>query len=390
MSKKVIVRVSAGKRSRSCCPVHVELPWKLDEKYSIDVKDASSGRSVVSQMRSTQQGIEVHWFAKSLKASEIRRYEVSLSKAPTRRNNASGGVQLVHDVEGARVDVLVNRSLFTSYHYGDKWVRPFLYPVMAPGGVCVTRGWPVVKGLAGEKRDHSHHKSIWVAYGECGETDNWSEEPGHGAQKHIEFLALESGPIFGRLLVRIEWRTNEGKKQFEELREIRVYAGDASAYTMDHSSTFIMDRGRVIFSDTKEGGILSVRVATAMDGEHSGIIENAYGGRTEAETWGKRSPWCDYSGVTSGKHVGIAVFDHEDNPRYPTRWHVRDYGLMTANCLALSYYRPEAGKSGAMVFDKGSRTTWRYRVYIHKGNVRTGKVANRYLDYLYPPSLKCK
>jgi len=34
-----------------------------------------------------------------------------------------------------------------------------------------------------------------------------------------------------------------------------------------------------------------------------------------------------------GKTVGIAVFDHPSNPRHPTTWHVRDYGLFAANPL---------------------------------------------------------
>jgi hypothetical protein len=83
--------------------------------------------------------------------------------------------------------------------------------------------------------------------------------------------------------------------------------------------------------------------------------------------------------------VGIAIFDHPDNPRYPTGWHVRDYGLMTANCFAWNHYAPQAKRCGDMVFKKGQETTWRYRLSIHKGNAREGKVSNRFLDYVAPP-----
>ena len=34
--------------------------------------------------------------------------------------------------------------------------------------------------------------------------------------------------------------------------------------------------------------------------------------------------------LANGKEYGVAVFDHPQNPRHPTRWHVREYGLLAA------------------------------------------------------------
>lgn len=215
--------------------------------------------------------------------------------------------------------------------------------------------------------------------------DNWSEEPGHGRQRHRGFSELVSGPVFGRLVARNDWCHPSGKKQFEERRTIQVYALAQGLRLLDVTVAFRMSEGPVVFRDTKEGGLLSVRVATSMDGDKGGRIENAYGGVTEQETWGKKSPWCDYSGTVDGRQVGIAVFDHEDNPRYPTEWHVRDYGLMTANCFARSHYAPEKKERGDMAFRKGQRTTWRYRMYIHPGDAGRGKVAGRFRDFIAPP-----
>ena len=148
---------------------------------------------------------------------------------------------------------------------------------------------------------------------------------------------------------------------------------------------FRMTESPVVFRDTKEGGLVSVRVASSMDVRNGGRIENAYGGINEHETWGQPAPWCDYSGPVGVETAGIAVFDHKDNPRYPTGWHVRDYGLMTANCFAWKYYRPDAKVKGDMAFKKGQKTSWRYRLYIHKGNARQGKVAQRFHDFIAPP-----
>ena len=47
--------------------------------------------------------------------------------------------------------------------------------------------------------------------------------------------------------------------------------------------------------------------------------------------WGKPAAWIDYSGSVEGQTLGIAILNHPSSFRYPTRWHVRVYGLFAAN-----------------------------------------------------------
>ncbi|HNT87518.1 MAG TPA: PmoA family protein, partial [Candidatus Hydrogenedentes bacterium] len=295
------------------------------------------------------------------------------------------GVALAERVSDHAIDIAVGGKLFTSYHYGAQWVRPFLYPVIGPYETPLTRAWPIEDCVPDDDRDHPHHKSIWVAYGECGRVDNWSEDPGHGYQRHRAFQRLASGPVFGEIVARNDWCDGRERKQFEEVRAMRFYALPGGVRLFDLQVRFRMTQGPVVFHDTKEGGLLAVRVASAMTADRGGKIENAYGGVNEAETWGKKSPWCDYSGILAGRRVGIAVMDHEANPRYPTQWHVRNYGLMTANCFAWKHYTPEARVKGDMRFPKGATRTWRYRVYIHKGDAAHARVRERFLDFIAPP-----
>lgn len=345
------------------------------------LQDAVSKKSIPCQVAKAADGIELAFLADGLKAGSSRKLiAVAAEKTPAKH------AVTIDDVTGdGKVNVDIHGSLFTSYHYGHKWVRPFLYPVIGPSGVCVTRNWPVVQGVKGEHKDHVHHKSIWVAYGDCNNVDNWCEDPGHGWQRHRAFRSLVSGDAFGQIVSKIDWCSNNEKKQFEETRTMRFYALRGGIRLFDVDVAFRMTEGQVKFGDTKEGGLLSVRVASSMDVRNGGKIQNGYGGINENETWGKKAPWCDYSGMVNGKKVGIAVFDHPDNPRYPTQWHVRDYGLMTANCFAWSHYRPEARVKGDMTFKKGSTTVWRYRIYVHKGDAVAGNVSDRFLDYVAPP-----
>ena len=381
MGLKCKLTVHAGEHDRRDCPVTACLPWSYAEARSAELQDAKTKKVIPCQVEGRRTGLALTWLAKGLKASERQNLVVkALEKA-----EAVPAVLLTDRKDPSRVDVDIHGKPFTSYHYGTQWVRPFLFPVLGPGDAQVTRSWPITDALPGEKTDHVHHRSIWVAYGECGKVDNWSEEKGHGWQRHRSFLKKMSGPVFGQITAKNDWCTNAGRKQFEETRDMRFYALPGGARLLDVAVTFRMSEREVTFRDTKEGGLISVRVASSMDVPVGGKIENAYGGINEAETWGKSAPWCDYSGMVGRNHVGIAIMDHETNPRYPTGWHVRDYGLMTANCFAWRYYRPETKRRGDMTFPKGSATTWRYRLYVHRGDAHAGRVGARFMDFISPP-----
>ncbi len=377
--------VQAGNHDHAICPVSAEIPVNyiaFGDPVAIAVQDARSGAFEPCQTAPARKGTQLTFLLKRLRAGETRKYRIIPQRVPF-----VDRVKLVNDEESGRLEVLVSGKPFTTYHYGPKWVRPFFQPLIGPGGVKMTRNWPVEKGIEGETRDHRHHKSLWVAYGECDTVDNWSEDKGHGYQRHRRFLSLVSGPVYGEFVAKLDWCNAKERKQFEETRRLRFYAVPGGARLFDVSISFRMTEREVTFRDTKEGGLISVRVASAMDVPRGGRIENGYGGCDEKETWGKKAPWCDYSGVVDGQHVGIAVMDHETNPRYPTEWHVRNYGLMTANCFGWSYFRPERKQRGDMRFRKGSATPWNYRIYMHKGDAGKAKVRERFLDYIAPPEV---
>ena len=60
----------------------------------------------------------------------------------------------------------VGGSVVGRYAVGPTVAKPFLWPVLAPGGVHVTRAWPMEKGTAGETTDHVHQKSVWFCHGD--------------------------------------------------------------------------------------------------------------------------------------------------------------------------------------------------------------------------------
>jgi len=80
--------------------------------------------------------------------------------------------------------------------------------------------------------------------------------------------------------------------------------------------------------------------------------------------------------------------DHPGNPRHPTYWHVRDYGLMTANCLGIHDFTADPTNLHPLRIPEGETRTWRYRVYLHAGEGQAMDLDARYADYADPPEVR--
>lgn len=301
----------------------------------------------------------------------------------------STGVKLTDSQRPGELAIEISGQPFATYHYADVPFRPYFHPVCGPGGVQITRNYPMVSGVKGETEDHHHHRSVWVAFGEVNGSDNWSEEQGHsGFQVHRKTTKMLDGPVLGLFEHEIDWLTAKRDRVLTETRTICAYNTPDDVRSLDMTVRFTADHGRVVFGDTKEGGICSVRVATSMDGNKAGRIENSAGGIGEAETWGKPAHWCDYSGPCGGQQVGIAIFDHPMNLRHPTPWHVRNYGLMSANPFGHAAYKSSLLKDGTYVLEAGESLTFNYRIFIHAGDATAANVRDRYHDYLHPPAVE--
>ena len=267
--------------------------------------------------------------------------------------------------------VEVDGQLFTEYRYGHYVCRPYFYPVLTPGGQRLTRGYPV-DDIEGENQDHYHHRSVYVAHGLVNGFNLWDESTNHGAM-------LQRGePVVGTIGNQatidgmVDWFGPEGQRLLEERRSIQIGA-EGELRIIDHRSELSARYGDVTFGDTKEGGLFSIRVPTSMDAKDKGRIENSEGlvydsGQGEEETWGKRAAWVDYSGpVANGEQWGHIVVDHQDNPRHPTYWHVRGYGLFTANPFGVHDFKADESIDGSMTVAAGDQAVFCYRLIIHPG-----------------------
>lgn len=277
------------------------------------------------------------------------------------------------------LEVRIGGELFTAYHYPDGATKPYLWPLNGEGGLSLTRDYPL--GPATITEDHEHHESFWTAYGEVNEADYWEYNERTGYER-AEEVTWGIHADFGWIRADNVWEDRNHQPVVREQREYRFYDSPAAARVFDLRVTFTAEFGDVHFGDTKEGGIVALRMADALtEGLGTGIMTNAEGKTGEKAVWGKPSAWLDYSGTLEGVGSrGVAIFDHPDNFGYPTRWHAREYGLVGANPFGLKHFTDGELRGGKTV-NRGDSLTFRYRIFVHSGDVQKARVADRYVEY---------
>lgn len=282
------------------------------------------------------------------------------------------------------VKVEVDGKAFTTYHFlagEDKnFHRPFCYPVLAADGQAVTSDQIVTN-----PKEHPHHRSVWVAQGSVNGVDHWGHT-GH-RQRHVKFDKVEGGTIVEQL----EWegKTADAPTLLKETRTLRFFALDDGTRGIDLTVVFTPTGEAVTFGDTKEAGIAAVRVHPEIgnsekgDKRRNGTLTNSKGATSEKAIWGKPAEWCDESGTIGGKPYGVAIFDHPGNPRYPTTWHTREYGLHAANIFGAHDFDPKNVAKGAGDFklEAGKTVRFKYRILFHQGDAAAAKLDERYKDW---------
>jgi len=301
---------------------------------------------------------------------------------------AAAQVQIAqHGIEYISVDI--NGKPFTRFYIGPETNKPYLHPLRSASGKIVTRGYPM-EDLPGESHDHPHHRGLWFSHGDVNGFDFWGNEQRGGKFGRIvleKVNSLTSGKKSGTIDATFDWRDPSGQTLLTEDRRMTFYS-QPKLRTIDFDIT-LTARENVKFGDTKEG-TFAIRVVSGLESPHAGApvdpprtghIVDSKGRQGEKEIWGKRADWVDYYGTVEGEPLGIAIFDNPGNPRHPTWWHARGYGLFAANIFGLHDFENDKTKDGSLTLALGGTLRFRYRVVIHPGDFRDAHIARLYEEY---------
>ena len=300
--------------------------------------------------------------------------------------DAVAGPALVAAVEtDGAVRFTVDGAPWTTLHLTDA-PKPYLHPLLAPGGVSVVRGWPMAPHPA-DRTDHPHQRGLWVAHGEVNGADLWDEGAGKGGRVAVLSSQVLPAQTHTDVVLDLRWDSVAGSPAVSEHRTWRFWALTGDVRLLDvHSDYRGIADGPLRFGDTKEGGLVAVRLAAGLEANRGGRIHTSAGADGEKEAWGRPADWCDCSGTTLEAPevgtVGVALLSHPSNPTGTMRWHVRAYGLCAANPFGLSAYEPAAGRSGAWDAP-GGQARFAFRVCVHRGDASV--VPGHWSAWAQPP-----
>jgi hypothetical protein len=264
--------------------------------------------------------------------------------------------------------------------------KPFFFPIIGPTGESFTRAYPM-ETVPGEDRDHPHQRSFWFTHGNVNGVDFWSETKDAGTIREMARRVVVEGPAIGRLWTRNAWLAPGDRKVCEDERTVTFYH-TRGPRIIDFEITIHATDGPVTFGDTKEG-MFGLRVASSMDVKKKtgGRITNAEG-VTDLKAWGQASPWVDYVGPVRDKTVGIAILNHPGSFRYPTTWHVRDYGLFAAN--PFGWHDFGRSERGDYTIPAGQSIRFGYRVILHEGDTASIGMPALFRAYAEPPAVEIR
>lgn len=282
-----------------------------------------------------------------------------------------------------RIAVEIDGKPFTNFYYGWKTANPFLHPLRTSTGLIVTRSFPVDK-MDGESSDHIWHHGLWYSHGDINGVDFWRETTGDPSQDSkfplpIGRMVVKAAPKTtvrgdsGTLTAELDLLTKD-RQSLGTVVESFTFSRQGSNHVIDVSVTLRADQGSSLRMGDTEEGSLGLRFADEFRQDRGATLMNSDGLMTTEKIWGKRARWVDYSTTLKGQKAGVAILDHPRNPKYPTYWHARGYGLCAANPFGEHEFHNDRSRDGSITIPKRGKLEFRYRVIIHPGDAKQAKV----------------
>jgi len=291
-------------------------------------------------------------------------------------------ITLHRDDEAGQLYVCMDGREAFSYQYIPWLDLPHYWPMHSPSG----------KNLLVQQNDpYPHHRSFWFA--DTIRLDGGREVSTYNAYysgqrignetfgppfrdhiRHIDFTRLDEDRDRAVIDTKLVWEMAGDQPVMKEERHLVVHALDNGEYLLDITFKLTAAYGDVEFvSDEVHYAWPYLRMHPQFSGENGGIITADNGATGQEGTNMKSARWIDYSNTIDGVAEGVTIFQWPDGE--PHRWLTREYGCFGPR-------RPNNLSGKPFILKKGESITQRVGILVHRGNVKSGRVSERYQQYI--------
>ena len=301
-----------------------------------------------------------------------------ISITAARADSPSAPVTFDRDDDAGQLTVLIDGKEAFVYQYGPEVDLTHIWPLRSPSG----------KNMLTQQADpFPHHRAFWFAdtvqldggrrarFYDALYTGADRRPPFRDRIRHDAFSALEPGKV-GAYREKLVWTMDHDVPVLDERRDVRIVPLGKGEYLLDITFTLTAAHGDVAFvSDAVHYAWPYLRINETFNGQHGGTITNDRGQTGQKETNMQPARWVDYSNTVDGMTEGLAVFQWPDADSQPRRWLTREYGTFGPR-------RPDAQSGKPFTVAEGKSLSQRVGVLVHRGDVETGRVAERYEQYV--------
>jgi hypothetical protein len=282
----------------------------------------------------------------------------------------------LEDRGSVTLELSEHEALVLGYNYGnilapgvpeDRRRSSYVHPVMGLDGEILSSDFP---------SDHPHHRGLFWAWPRVGVGDQtldlWHLR---GIRHRFEsWTTREAGPVCAVLGVRNGWYLDNGMKVVNEKLTLAVYRAGPIGRVIDADLQLETTDASITITGQTDTGYGGFNFRPAQRREE--VITTANGVQREDSNL-VPSAWGDFSArFGEGESVsGVAIFQHSDNPRFPSGWCLRPYGFLGVDFPGTERF----------VLRPGEPLRLRYRVCIHRGDAQDGKVREMYEAFAQPP-----
>ncbi len=229
--------------------------------------------------------------------------------------------------------------------------RPYIHPILAPDGVGeVTENQP---------GHHLWQHGLYVGLNDINGFGFWTEGlTGNVLDGTFHPRPLAAPTVLGKTTsweVVTDWRAPDGSPLLTETQCWR-FTDNGSAFLLDMDWTLTANTD-LRFGKYSYGGLF---LRMPWRAETGGDILTSEGATSHQGAEAQKARWVALSMPVPRRAtgpVGVAFFDHPNNPEYPNPWRVDgNLGITPSRCIA-----------GEWHLSQGAETLNRYRLFIFQG-----------------------